>query len=140
MRGIDALLAPIMVAVLLVGLGVWFCSSNLRTLPGIPEEVPYETSAPMLLRDYRENAAALETRIGHRLVRVHGQVQWIDLDAEPSPAVWLRTGEALMPAEMALLVMQPRAVKVKPGDKVWLQCETVSFDTQTVTGTDCVLE
>ncbi|MBH3035805.1 hypothetical protein I5M86_00160 [Serratia marcescens] len=140
MRGIYALLATITIAILLMGLGVWFCSSNLRALSGFPEESPYETSAPTLLQDFRENAAALEARIGHRTVRVHGQVQEVYLDSEPTPVIWLGTGDVVLPAEMTLLVRQPRAYQVRMGDKVWLQCETVDFDAEIVTGNDCVLE
>ncbi|ULH10485.1 hypothetical protein MF265_21575 [Serratia marcescens] len=140
MRGVYALLATITTAILLMGLGVWFCSSNLGALSGFPEENPYETSAPMLLEDFRENAAALEARIGHRTVRVHGQVQEVYLDSEPTPVIWLGTGDVVLPAEMALLVRQPRAYQVKVGDKVWLQCEAVDFDAEIVTGNDCVLE
>lgn len=140
MRGGYALLFSVIFTAILGALGGWFCSSDFRSLNSLPEDAPYETSAPMLLRDFRENAASLETRIGHRLVRVSGQVRFIYLDSVPTPVVWLDTGDVVLPAEMTLLAKQQRVYQVRPGDTVWLQCDTIGFDAETVTGSDCVLE
>ncbi|CAI1855203.1 Uncharacterised protein [Serratia quinivorans] len=140
MRGAYALLVSVIFTVFLGALGWWFGSSDFRSLSALPEDTPYETSAPMLLRDFRENADSLETRIGHRLVRVSGQVRFIYLDSVPTPVMWLDTGDVVLPAEMTLLARQPQVYQVRPGDTVWLQCDTIGFDAEIVTGSDCVLE
>ncbi|WP_329911586.1 hypothetical protein [Serratia quinivorans] len=140
MRGVYALLVSAIFTAMIGALGIGFCSSGSRSLNSVQGDAPYETSAPMLLRDFRENASSLEARIGQRLVRVYGQVRFLYLDSIPTPVVWLDTGDEVLPAEMILLAKQQRIYQVKPGDKVWLQCEAIGFDAQMVTGSDCVLE
>jgi hypothetical protein len=105
--------------------------------PPVPKEV-VKISAGQLFAAYEDNEVATDERLKGKIVEVSGTVQAIDKDAFDNILINLKTSNQFMPAHMKMDDGEKaKAIALKKGAKVAIQCQKMIRMIGTPYGSDC---
>lgn len=114
-------------------------SAVAKARPVDPPKQIYKTTAQQLFADYGANEVATDEKIKDKIVEVSGIVDSIDKSFTDSIIVTLRTSNQFMSAGMHVNDSEKqRAIVLKKGDRVVLQCEKMTRSLGSPVGSDCV--
>ncbi len=107
------------------------------TFTDSPKEI-YKITAQQLFADYGANEVATDEKIKGKIVQVGGTVESINKDFTDSIIVSLRTSNQFMSARMYVNDSEKqRAIVLKKGDRVVLQCKKMTRGMGSPVGSDC---